>query len=114
MLASENDQGVALGLPSEDGRALSSVDGSPFPLAQGQELRIAHPVDLVGAGTWVDWQRRILAGELTQPFKQRFRELYLATSEEADALRGTSRRYRGLEVRRDQTLALLTSSGSTA
>src|SRR5262249_37419538 len=48
-------------------------------------LRLAHPVDLVGDGTWVAWQERLFTEGRRQPFKQVFRELYVLTAAERAA-----------------------------
>jgi hypothetical protein len=73
-------------------------------------LRIAHPVDLLAAGTWVQWQQRLFAEELRQPFKQVFRELYVLTDTERSS-GSVSRRYEGHQVQPRRAFALFTSRG---
>ncbi len=73
-------------------------------------LRIAHPVDLLAAGTWVSWQERLFAEEVRQPFKQVFRELYVLTDAERE-LGTVSSRYDGHQVQPRQAQALFTARG---
>jgi hypothetical protein len=86
--------------------------GAAYVLGNGEEVRIAHPVDLFGRGDWSAWQRECLVAERVQPFKQLFRELYPIT----DAERGTqcTRRYAGHQVNPRQALALLGGRGWVA
>jgi len=88
-------------------------DGGIRCLPAGDEeglLRIAHPVDLLGAGTWVQWQQRLFAEQIRQPFKQVFRELYVLTDTER-ASGSVSRRYEGHQVQPRQAFALFTGRG---
>ncbi len=102
----------ALGRLSEDARALVPIEGDPQPLAAEATVRIAHPVDLLAEGRWPQWQRDVLEAERRQPFKQLFRELYVAVpDEEEERAPGTSRRYAGHQVKARQAMALLTSRG---
>jgi Family of unknown function (DUF5724)/Domain of unknown function (DUF4132) len=73
-------------------------------------FRIAHPVDLLAAGTWVRWQQRLFTDEVRQPFKQVFRELYVLTDTER-ASSPVSRRYEGHQVQPRQAFALFTARG---
>lgn len=101
-----------LGRLTDDARALAPVAGDPEPLQAEASVRIAHPVDLLNEGRWPLWQRDALANERTQPFKQIFRELYVAVAdEEEERSPGTSRRYAGHQVKARQAMALLTSRG---
>jgi len=70
-------------------------------------LRIAHPTDLYRSGDWRAWQAFCVESQLEQLFKQVFRELYIPTAAEKDALR--SKRYAGHSVNPRQALALLKS-----
>ena len=77
-----------------------------------EEIRIAHPNDLLARGDWSSWQRECFTAERIQPFKQVFREVYPIT----DSERGTerSRRYAGHQVNPRQALALLGTRGWVA
>ncbi len=100
----------ALGYPIHAGRALVDAQGRTAPVGAGDRLRIAHPLDLLAARTWTDWQRDCFARERVQPFKQVFRELYpLTASERAAGLR--SLRYAGHQVEPRRALALLGGRG---
>jgi hypothetical protein len=74
------------------------------------ELRLVHPVDLIGSREWTAWQEQLFLGERRQPFKQVFRELYVLT----DAERATaplSHRYEGHQIQPRQALALFGRRG---
>ncbi|MBL8470904.1 MAG: DUF4132 domain-containing protein [Rhodocyclaceae bacterium] len=64
--------------PTQD--LLVDLEGRTFPL--GISFRIAHVHDLFQAGQLAAWQRRIVAQQWVQPFKQVFRELYILTPAE--------------------------------
>jgi hypothetical protein len=96
-----------LGFPIDGGRRLSTVDGKR-PV-EGP-VRIAHAVDLLAAGRWHDWQRRCFEEARTQPFKQVFRELYVATDAELEDGK-TSTRFAGHQVNPRQAMALFGSRG---
>ncbi len=73
-------------------------------------IRIAHPVDLLGAGNWIDWQERFFDCSERQPFKQAFRELYVLTDAEAvDS--PLSRRWSGHQLQSRQAQGLFTARG---
>jgi hypothetical protein len=103
--------GVA-GYLVEQGRALRDHAETVHVLGHGEEVRIAHPHDLLERGDWTQWQRECFRAERIQPFKQVFRELYPLTASE----RGTdrSRRYAGHQVNPRQALALLGGRGWVA
>jgi hypothetical protein len=104
-------EGVA-GYPAEAGRVLRDHAGVAHPLGTTEEVRVAHPHDLLQREDWAAWQRECYRAERVQPFKQVFRELYPIT----DAERGTerSRRYAGHQVNPRQALALLGGRGWVA
>jgi hypothetical protein len=81
-------------------------------IGNAEELRLAHPDDLLRRGDWSAWQRECFRAERVQPFKQLFRELYPLS----EAERGTrlSRRYAGHQVQPRQALALLGGRGWVA
>jgi hypothetical protein len=99
-----------LGYPTEHGTALLDHDGNTQPIADGTQLRLAHPHDLLMTGDWHLWQRDCFFMERIQPFKQVFRELYVVTQAEMQD-GAISRRYAGHQVQPRQTIALLGSRG---
>lgn len=103
--------GVA-GYLAEGGRALRDHAGTQHVLGHVEEVRIAHPHDLLVRGDWSAWQRDCFRAERVQPLKQLFRELYPLTASE----RGTdrTRRYAGHQVNPRQALALLGGRGWVA
>lgn len=86
-----------LGLLSPDADQLVDLEGRPFPL--GMSFRIAHVYDLFQAGQLSAWQRRVVAQQWVQPFKQVFRELYILTPAEIasgeQSLRFANQKVRG-------------------
>ncbi|HEX5830424.1 MAG TPA: DUF4132 domain-containing protein, partial [Gemmatimonadaceae bacterium] len=100
------------GYPAEGGRVLRDHAGAPHVLGSDEEVRVAHPHDLLARGDWSAWQRDCFRTECVQPFKQLFRELYPMTESE----RGTprSRRYAGHQVNPRQALTLLGGRGWVA
>lgn len=102
-------EGIA-GYPDGGGRGLRNSGGKIEPIKKNESLRLAHPRDFLDAGNWSDWQRDCFAAERVQPFKQIFRELYVATKTEMDAA-NVSRRYAGHQVQPRQALALLGGRG---
>jgi hypothetical protein len=67
--------------------------------------RMAHPVDLLSSGRWLELQREVIASERVQPFKQVFRELYVLSAAET-AEGDASRRYEGQQLNGKQALAI--------
>jgi hypothetical protein len=55
------------------------------------------------------WQHECFAVERMQPFKQVFRELYVATQAERNA--SVSRRYQGQQINQSQGMALFAARG---
>jgi len=73
-------------------------------------VRIAHPVDLLGTGRWIDWQARLFEDAERQPFKQVFRELYVCT--EAEAVDSPlSHRWSGHQLQPSQAQGLFSARG---
>jgi HEAT repeat protein len=102
-------EGVA-GYPIAQGKALSDHSGKIEPIKPGEQLRLAHPHDLLSGGEWHLWQKHLFASERVQPFKQVFRELYIVTEQEkADG--NVSHRYAGHQVNPKQAMALFGSRG---
>lgn len=104
MLIGESEMGYLV----ERGTALLRHDGSVQPI-QSQELRIAHPSDLLATNEWSLWQQDCFVQSRTQPFKQVFRELYVLTA--AEQTEKISRRYEGHQVNPRQALALFGTRG---
>lgn len=77
-----------------------------YPIQATDEIFIAHPVHLYESGQWSDYQRDLFARKVKQPFKQVFRELYLANQDELAAGTGT-RRYAGHQIQPNKAVALL-------
>jgi hypothetical protein len=100
--------GVA-GYLAEGGRVLRDHAGMQHVIGNDEEIRIAHPHDLLVRGDWSSWQTECFRAERIQPFKQVFREVYPMTAAE----RGTeqTRRYAGHQVNPRQALALLGGRG---
>jgi hypothetical protein len=86
------------------------VDATGATVEAGDDLRLAHPTDLLAAGDWPTWQRILVRDGLRQPFRQVFRELYPLTAAER-ATSPTSQRYAGHQVRPGQAQALLGARG---
>jgi hypothetical protein len=103
--------GVA-GYPAEGGRVLRDHAGSVHVIGNDEEVRIAHPHDLLARGDWSAWQRECFTAERIQPFKQLFRELYPITQAERELVR--TKRYAGHQVNPRQALALLGGRGWVA
>ena len=103
--------GVA-GYLAEGGRVLRDHAGALHALGEQEELRVAHPHDLLARGDWAAWQRECYRAERVQPFKQLFRELYPLTAQERGTQR--TRRYAGHQVNPRQALALLGGRGWVA
>ncbi len=80
--------------------AVQATDGSA-------EIRIAHPFDLYARGCWREYQRYLYVGQIKQPFRQVFRELYVKTAEEMNMLH--SLRYAGNQIQPAKTVGALKS-----
>ena len=84
---------------------LMTANGICLPLKPKDELRIAHPTDLCASGNWHTYQQYLFGKAIRQPFKQVFRELYLPTPEEKDAIQ--SYQYAGNLIQPSKTVAVL-------
>ncbi|MDO5652050.1 MAG: DUF5724 domain-containing protein, partial [Moraxella sp.] len=104
--------------PSFDfGHALVSTQDSTGNIADNatgditdKQFRLAHCTDLHTHKVWREYQQHCFDKQLRQPFKQIFRELYLPTADELQAVTVSSR-YAGHQVNPKQTAALLKSRG---
>lgn len=93
--------------------AIYNVNGKEFNIFPDYKCIIAHPVHLYESGEWGTFQRDIYDGNVVQPFKQVFRELYKPNSDELEA-RTISRRYDGHQIQPKKAAALLKARGWTA
>ena len=100
--------GIA-GYLADGGRVLRDHAGTAHALSDKEEIRVAHPEDLLKRGEWSAWQRECYRAERVQPFKQVFRELYPMT--ETERGKQASGRYAGHQVNPRQALALLGGRG---
>lgn len=69
------------------------------------EVRVAHPFYIYQDGHWSDYQKLLCEQQITQSFKQVFRELYVKTGEELEM--EYSRRYAGHQIQPKKTVACL-------
>ena len=94
-----------IGHPTAKGKGLVDHRGKIEPIKPDEQLRIAHPHDLLAGGEWHLWQKHLFEMERVQPFKQVFRELYVLTEQEkSDG--NVSHRYAGHQVNPKQAMAL--------
>jgi hypothetical protein len=86
-------------------------EASPPPqeLTGAAQVAIAHPVALSGCGALDQWQQRVIAEHIAQPFKQVFRETYLAGETERAAT--SSARFAGHPLVARRAFALLRQRG---
>ncbi len=101
---------AGLGYPAKGGAALKNWDGKSITVKAADEWSIAHPLDLLAAGDWHDWQAECFRTERRQPFKQIFREIYVLTPAEKEDI-DKSRRYSGHQVNEQQSKALFAGRG---
>lgn len=99
-----------LGYPDKGGRALRDFRGKFEPVKSAEQMRLAHPHDLLESGAWHAWQRECFQAERMQPFKQVFRELYVVTKQEKKD-GAISHRYDGQQIQPNQALALFGTRG---
>lgn len=98
-LAAETITGTAIGTET----VIGFFDQMPE-----SDLVIAHPLDLLHSGRWVEFQRIFVEQQIVQPFKQVFRELYTLNADEKTDPSHTDR-YAGNQVQTRMALALLKS-----
>ncbi|MXV18888.1 DUF4132 domain-containing protein [Deinococcus xianganensis] len=82
--------------------------GGPQPI-DDHALRLAHPHDLYTSSHWPTFQAQVMDRQITQPFKQVFREYYPLTTAEQDAPRVT--RHADQHVQPGKAAALLKTRG---
>ncbi|MDE6768416.1 MAG: DUF4132 domain-containing protein, partial [Muribaculaceae bacterium] len=93
------------GFPGEDGHSLVSAHGEVMDILPDDNIRIAHPYDMMKTGVWSDYQSALFERRWRQPFKQVFRELYVPTEDEK--LKSQSMRYAGNQIMPARTVGLL-------
>ena len=88
-----------------------TCDGTPVDFRVGEHallfMQVAHPVLLVQAHTLVAWQALAMDRRLVQPFKQLFREVYLA----GDHPETVCARFAGRAIDPRRAYALLRAAG---
>ncbi len=94
----------SMGFYKDEG--IYTLNGSPIEL--GNEIRIAHCIDLYESKLWSQYQSYCFKNQTVQPFKQIFRELYIPTSDELKE-KTVSRRYAGHQIQPKKTVAILKS-----
>jgi hypothetical protein len=100
-------EGTEIGYLAPNGTELVAHDGSIAITAAN--FRIAHPHDLLTTKQWHLWQQECFTSARQQPFKQVFRELYVATT--AEQTKTGSKRYEGHQVNPRQAIALFGQRG---
>lgn len=88
-----------------DGVALTNLDAEPIADRPDAQLTVAHPYHLYQSGLWHDFQRHLYARQISQPFRQVFRELYVKTADELG--RTASLRYSGNQIQPKKAAACL-------
>jgi hypothetical protein len=100
----------ARGYPVKNGKALETHNGKTAAVKATDRITIAHPLDLLAGKDWHHWQKDCFARERLQPFKQIFREIYVATRDEEHE-GDRSRRYAGHQLNPQQAMALFGQRG---
>lgn len=94
--------GEVAAIPAGDG--FVGADGKPFEPSAEVTVSLWHPIGVVADGV-LAWRRRLAEMEITQPFKQAYREIYLLTDAERET--GTySNRFAAHILRQHQFAAL--------
>jgi hypothetical protein len=99
--------GNEIGYLEPNGTELVSPNGTVKITAE--KFRIAHPHDILITKEWHLWQQECFTTARQQPFKQVFRELYVATT--AEQTKTGSKRYEGHQVNPRQAIALFGQRG---
>ncbi|MCM1497189.1 MAG: DUF4132 domain-containing protein [Clostridium sp.] len=86
-------------------KKLLDYAGTEVPCKKNAEVTVAHPFHIYQDGHWSDYQRLLCEKQITQSFKQVFRELYVKTEEELAM--EYSRRYAGHQIQPKKTVACL-------
>ncbi len=109
----EPGRGMRAGMGKQTSLRFLSYDGGTMSVDHtADNLRLAHPHDLLRSGAWHAWQHDCFAAERIQPFKQVFRELYVVTQNETRlGKEAVSSRYTGQQIQPRQGLALFDRCG---
>lgn len=95
-----------------DGEKFVNADGEPLKwMDRDTQVRLWHPLGF-SAGAVLAWRRYLSAKELTQPFKQAFREVYILTDAELHT-HSYSNRFAGHILNREHFGALCKARGWT-
>ncbi len=100
-----SEGGIGFWQQEKDRFGLKTFDGRHVALTPGEEIRIAHPLDLYQEGTWHEYQKYLFDHEVQQPFKQVFRELYVKLPEELG--QKASRMFAGNQIQPAKTVGCL-------
>ncbi len=92
-----------MGFLSAEG--LTDWSGKIVSMSSDTKVRIAHPCDFYQEGHWAEYQKFLFAGQIRQPFKQVFRELYVKLSEELE--KRETCLFAGYQIQPKKTVATL-------
>ncbi|MDR1085863.1 MAG: DUF4132 domain-containing protein [Deltaproteobacteria bacterium] len=107
-----SSSGLGFPLVDNDRLILLDTQGREAELKESEQIRIAHPYDLMNHKVWSGYQKHLFKNQIVQPFKQVFREYYALTADEKEEVT-VSRRYAGHQIQPQKTLALLKRRGWT-
>ena len=103
-----NSNGERLGIPL-DGLPLD-IEGNPLEdLGAGTTVRLWHPIE-AGVSAIEAWREFLVSREISQPFKQAYREIYILTAAE-EATHTYSNRFAAHVLKQHQMNALARSRG---
>ena len=88
-----------------EGKSLVDAVGTVTALEETSPLILVHPYDLYAAGCWHEFQKCLFERQISQPFKQVFRELYVKLKEETE--KGESRMFAGNQIQPRKTVGAL-------
>lgn len=80
-----NEKECGLILKEDDKIFLRNYENEKKLISNDKEVRVAHAYDLYAVKKWHEWQKFIFDNQITQSFKQVFRELYLKLNEELES-----------------------------
>ena len=87
------------------GQSLEAPSGQETPIEEQAGLILVHPYNLYAAGCWQDYQKCLFERQISQPFKQVFRELYVKLDEELG--KRESRMFAGYQIQPQKTVGVL-------
>ncbi len=91
---------------------LRDAEGTLYEVQSDDVLLIAHPAHLYRSVEWDRYQKLLFGQQVSQPFKQVFRELYVPTADELERS-NRSERYQGHQIQPNKAVALLRGRGWT-